>query len=496
MVTRPALLQQVRDRLLRQKRLNALGFFIPLAVSSWVFGLLVLRLFSFPQLLSFLPPLICCGFLGVALWKARAAVGLETVATLIDDKVGGKDRFLTLISAPQEITEEAFYSVIQRQTERLAGSFRLKYDLPFSFDKRIFFSVCGALFSLLLFLLLSHFERVPPFFAPVFWDGSIGQSQREAQDKAIKTLEEVAHRLLQHTSTPQEQMIGAQLSSLAQQLKDPTLSLQEKQQLIEEARKRLNLDIPFPQLLPFDLELFASKGRDGQDKGSEKDSAQKGNMSSANTEDKEGQSKSTSATATGNELQQNAKQDGEKNNQPQPRQEGGGITFDFPQDQKNNQERSPHDASGVGQQPAREQTKAGPSPGTDPTRPGGGQNDQAQNQKTQKGDAEGTREAQNKRSEGEVTIGQGRGERFLKPGEQPGGGFLTQDAHFVKVRVPIGQDAQANEGTRTANNSRAVPKTSYSNAPLKESAPEQTQGKQPIPLEYRAILKDNASDIF
>jgi hypothetical protein len=87
-------------------------------------------------------------------------------------------------------------------------------------------------------------------------------------------------------------------------------------------------------------------------------------------------------------------------------------------------------------------------------------------------------------------VGQGRGERFLKPGEQPGGGFLTQDAHFVKVRVPIGQDAQATEEARTANNGRAAPKTPYSNAPLKESAPEQAQGKQPIPLEYRTILKD------
>jgi hypothetical protein len=87
-------------------------------------------------------------------------------------------------------------------------------------------------------------------------------------------------------------------------------------------------------------------------------------------------------------------------------------------------------------------------------------------------------------------VGQGRGERFVKPGEQPGSGFLTQDAHFVKVRVPIGQDIQAKEGARTANNGRAAPKTPYSNAPLQESVPEQAQRRQPIPLEYRAILKD------
>jgi len=78
----------------------------------------------------------------------------------------------------------------------------------------------------------------------------------------------------------------------------------------------------------------------------------------------------------------------------------------------------------------------------------------------------------------------------VKPGEQPGGGFLTQDAHFVKVRVPLDHNGQADGGTLTANSGRATPKTPYSNAPLKESAPEQVQRKQPIPLEYRAILKD------
>jgi hypothetical protein len=317
------------------------------------------------------------------------------------------------------------------------------------------------------------------------------QSQQEVPDEAIKALEEVAHRLLRRTSTPQEQMIGAQLSSLAQQLKDPSLSLQEKRQLIKEARKRLNLDLPFPQILPFDLEIFASKSQDGQGEESEKGSSQKGNTSPANTGDKEEQArKSTSATTTGNELQQNAEQGEGKNKQPQSPQEGGGITFDFPQDQKENQERFPLDASGVGQQPSQKQTKASLSPGTDPTHLGEAQKDQAQNQKPQKGDAEGTVEEQNKRSEGGVTVGQGKGERFLKSGERPGGGFLTQDAHFVKIRVPTGQDTQAEDGGRTANNGRATPKTPYSNAPLKESAPEQAQGKQPIPLEYRAILRD------
>jgi hypothetical protein len=84
----------------------------------------------------------------------------------------------------------------------------------------------------------------------------------------------------------------------------------------------------------------------------------------------------------------------------------------------------------------------------------------------------------------------GKGERVLKPGAQAGGGFLTKDARFVKVRVPVGQEAQAEDDGRTVNSQRAIPKTPYSNAPLKEGRPDQVHLKQPIPLEYRAILTE------
>jgi len=54
-----------------------------------------------------------------------------------------------------------------------------------------------------------------------------------------------------------------------------------------------------------------------------------------------------------------------------------------------------------------------------------------------------------------------------------------------------GEEAQAEEDGRTANSQRTTPKTPYSNAPLKEGRPDdQTHLKQPIPLEYRAILTE------
>jgi hypothetical protein len=61
----------------------------------------------------------------------------------------------------------------------------------------------------------------------------------------------------------------------------------------------------------------------------------------------------------------------------------------------------------------------------------------------------------------------GKGERLLNLGHKLVV-FLTKDARFVKVRVPVGQEAQAEEDGHTANSQRATPKTPYSSAPLNE----------------------------
>ncbi|NOT54354.1 MAG: hypothetical protein HOP18_07095 [Deltaproteobacteria bacterium] len=76
----------------------------------------------------------------------------------------------------------------------------------------------------------------------------------------------------------------------------------------------------------------------------------------------------------------------------------------------------------------------------------------------------------------------------MKQGEQPGG-FLTKDARFVKVRIPFGGTPRAEGENLTENTDRAQPHTPYSNAPLKEAPPDHAQVKQPVPLEYRTILK-------
>jgi hypothetical protein len=59
----------------------------------------------------------------------------------------------------------------------------------------------------------------------------------------------------------------------------------------------------------------------------------------------------------------------------------------------------------------------------------------------------------------------------------------------VKVRIPMGNEPQGRGDTLADNYDPAQPKTPYSNAPLKDAPPDAVQPTQPIPLEYRTILK-------
>jgi hypothetical protein len=301
----------------------------------------------------------------------------------------------------------------------------------------------------------------------------------------LKDLEEIARTLISKGSTPQEQATGAQLLTLVQELKDPTLSPQEKRRLIDEAQQRMKLNLPLPQLLPFDLKLFATESKKDNGQGNQGDQPQPENKPLAKANQNLEQLKKTLSAAAGNEPQPGPQKDGEQ--KEQPREAGGSIKFNLPQPQSGKQQqRTSQEPSGQQQKSSQDQTPNNQMSGTDPNRPGG-QKDQGKNQE-QKGSTPDPQHNERQEKGTGSTIGGSPGERFLQPGEQPSG-FLTKDARFVKVRIPVGDEIQAESDRRTENRSPAQPKVPYSNAPLKEGPPDQAQPKQPIPLEYRKILQ-------
>lgn len=481
-----ALLQHTHRRLLLRKQLNATVLFLSLAVLGWVPSWIVLRACALPLWWSLFPMVVSVGFLGLAVWKTRQEVDAAAAAHVLDAASKGKERFLTLATTPSTLSADSLQGVVLHQAEQLTTSFQLEREVPFALERRVLW-LAGAAVASMLLLFFSPFPQ-SSVLAPFSPMQAPALTEDQRREELLAKLEETARQLMTPTATLQEQMGGAQLQALSQQLRDPSLSSQEKQQRIEEMQKRWNLDIPLPQLLPFDLQLFASKGKEDKSQGNDDKNSQGEQSSSAGTQQNLDQLQPSSSPSEGNNTQQEPQQDGEKKNQPKPQQNSGSLAFKFPQPQSKGKEQSPQEASGLEQTPAQAQVPDKNLPGVDPNRPG--DNQQAQNQHGNDPNQLGQLgEGQNKRGE-EGGSGFGKGERALKPGEQPGSGFLTQEARFVKVRVPLGQDVPGGEDGRTEHAGRATPKTPYSNAPLKEGTPDQAQAKQPIPLEYRSILAE------
>jgi hypothetical protein len=469
-VLAPAILiEHTGQRLLRQRQVNVLCFFLPLMVATGAVCRVALAAFSFPPLFALVPPALCGVFLIFALRQIRSVGNREATAVLLDEKTEGQERFLTLATCRQTQSNTLFLALVRQQAAKRSTLFVPAQDLPFTLDRRVPPTILGAV---LCVLGLYFFPQTPT--------GSL-LAPEPSPEAVLTELEETARALL--SSTPQEQIAGAQLLALVQELKDPSLSPQEKRRLIEEVQKRLNL--PLPQILPFDLKLFASKSKKDKGEGSESDQPQEEGKPLAKVKQNLEQLKKSLSAAAGNEPQPGPRKDGEK--KEQPREAGGGITFNLPQPQSGEQQqRSGQEPPGQQQKSSQEQEPNSQAAGTDPNRPGGQQNQTRDQEK--KGPTPGPQTTGREEKSKGPGIGQGVGERFLKPGEQPSG-FLTKDARFVKVRVPVGQEAQGKEDARTENRDRAVPKTPYSNTPLKEGPPDQAQPKQPIPLEYRDILQ-------
>lgn len=479
MIAPLSLIERTGQRLLRHQQINILSFFLPLAITAVVVGRTLLTAFSFSFLLVLIPLVLVGAFMGAALWRARKVGEREAAAALLDEKTEGQERFLTLATLTQKEKDMPLFSLVQRQAEGKAAAFAMTREVPFQLDRR---GLLSLLASVLCILALLFVPLSPPtwLFLP--------QSEPEAM---MADLEEIARTLLNQGKTPEEQVAGAQLLALAEELKNPALSPQEKDRLIEETEKRIKLNLPLPQLLPFDLKIFTSDSKKNEGKGGgESDQPQSNDQPLKGGKEGDQPKKSSNSTA-GNEQQPGPGNKGEqKKDQSQPRDAGGGIKFDMPQQQQEGkkQERPGDKQSGQQDKSSQnpDQAQNSQTPGSDPNRPGGQQGQG--NDPEKKGPNPNPQQPGQAEKGTGATAGHGPGERFLRPGEQPGG-FLTKDARFVKVRVPVGQEAQDDNGGRTDNPNTTVPKTPYSNAPLKEGPPDQAQPKQPIPLEYRDILQ-------
>ena len=470
------LINRTAQHLRRQRRLNVLGFFLPLGVALGLGGGLLLASVSWPLSLLLAPLGGWAFFLWTALRHTRHDAEHHSAAALLDERTLGKERFLTLatLSQPQASTglskkraSSTLVSLLERDTDKRAAFFVPERDVPFRWDRRV---PIGLLVSGLcvagafgLFVLSS--QPISALLPP-----RLDLSQ---QPLHLAELEKKARELATQGATRPEREAGAELLSLVARLKAPELSPQEKERLIEETQQRLRLNIQLPQLLPqlVSIDLLATQGRQEQD-GAGDDQQSPGDRKN---------SSAAEGTGQGPDRRDDKPAAGGRNRQAEPPQQaGGGIQFEPPEQHG---DKKPQSDQGAGRtrRAAAQHDPALRVQGGDPDSPGG--------QRGQDPSTPGLRPDPNRTQPtgSGSEPGQGPAPRFVRAGEKVGG-FLTKDVRFVKVRVPAGDTGHSDTQERTANTSPARPITPYSNAPLTDQAHDSTPAGQPIPLEYRPIL--------
>lgn len=462
----PGVINRTAQRLRRHRYLNILSFFLPLGLALGLGGSLTLVSLSWPLTLL-LGPL---GGWAFFFWKTLRHVHMshETAAALLDEKTLSKERFLTLVTLAQPPDHMAL--LLQRDTARRAAFFVPEREVPFQLDRRV---PIGLLVSGLCVAVALGLFWPRPQPQPI--SARLSPSL-DPSSESLAELEKKARELAAQGNTPQEQAAGTELVALVEQLRMPGLSRRQKERLIEEAEQRITLDIRLPQLLPIDLKLFAAEGRNDGAGGNQKQDLAK-QSEGLNTP-----SSAAEGTQAGQQPRDAGPSEGDQNHKPP--QQGGGIQFE--QTERHGQQQPPAEqqADGArGVSPRHAPTQR--AQGDDPNIPG---ERHRPDRNTPGPQSDPNRAGPKGRGGGK---GPSQGKARVQAGEKPGG-FLTRDARFVKVRVPVGEVAQSDTWQRTANTSPARPRTPYSNAPLTDRQRGPARVRQPIPLEYRPLL--NAVD--
>ena len=504
-----ALLAGAVRRARRQKSANALAVFLPLGAAAYFLGASLTRAFGLPV---WIPAGLAAAVLGgliFALLTTRRATQTRTIASLLDEKTGGEERFLTYVSLPDVSLSKSAASDVRThlrvQTSRKAALFVPKRDLPFRLDRRVPLACAAAILSGLLFGIVSGDEATgretggPP--------ATVGIDP-PAVDALIRAIEQTAHALTQPASVTRtdqdadatekgqtgQRKIGEALRDLVQRLESPALTPQQKRRAIEETQKRLNLPVSLPRVLPIDLELLGSdNGQNGQPGKQGDDSLADLNQNLERLKQALSQTSGSEPGTRQTDRNSVAQTESGKAGDPEPKAAGGGIQFDgFPDEPRRERADRTESGSPGQQQTSRTDPESRQAAAVDPGKAGPVPHRQAARSDPTATSPSGAnrRNAEQPGPAGETagrSGGQGDGERYYEPGERTDG-FTTKDVGYVKVRIPASASTGSDRPQLADNPDPAVPVTPYSNAPLAEDPQNPNTPQQPIPYEYRAIL--------
>lgn len=363
----------------------------------------------------------------LGLTSIRKAPSVRHAARLIDLRVRGQERFLTVATVDPAGHPEPLLARLKAEASALASRLRLQADFPYRPKRSSLLSLAAS------FLALAVFQLLLPHFGP---------SGPPAARKAERRQELLSF----------DRADG--MRKLFERLRDPALSLAEKKELIEKLRDQLAREAGWSeQEKALARERLEQPERDLSQGGgqAERQDRGAGGIESNLPEESKGDQRKSGSGGSGEELGATEKS-GKQRNEKTTNAEGQG------------QEPKPSEADKGGRSPQEGERKT-------------------------KGEAPGV-----KRGEGAGGAGQpdqmpqspppdrfypaGQGERRLK-----GAGYVT-------VELPEAEEASHGGSGKEIERKIRRPRVPVGNAPLPPAAgPEAAREKQPLPLEYRDIIR-------
>jgi hypothetical protein len=447
-----SLVQRLAARLSRQALWDLLLIFLPplMAVIFTVATLFWLSWLS--PLAGILAAALALGLALLAVWLRLRPErpNMATAARLVDHRTGAQDHFLTLATVDLQNQPAPLLARLRQQTSGYRRQIELNRDFPYRFKPSAYWSVSTSLVVILLLY----------FFLPVV------QSARHPSTISQR-LREVAHEL---TKRPTFNSLAKELEALAAKLDDPKIPAEEKQAEVQKLERKI---------------------ADQQKKEEQKDNqnllGQAANALNGAEQQQSagGQEQKKDQKNGGGGLQTNAQQEGQgesKQSQGGSGEGKGESTAQLSRDMDQG-----NSAQGDPKEPGQDKNRQGDSKNNQPDPNNPGKESQEKAGKTQGGSKEGAGKEQ-KASEAPPQGGP-PADRLYRPGEGNNG---LKGAGYVTVQLPEDVIADAKGETRAtkeSKNSRNKTQVPVSNVPLPAHVPNAPTEKQPLPIEYRGIIR-------
>jgi hypothetical protein len=389
----------------------------------------------------------------------------------IDHRLTAKETFLTWTTVPEPARGPLWPVVAERASETARGKSPRRFAAAFAWRAPL----ASLALSVVAVALLALFVELRPV-------------------EPTARLLDIADRLDAPGRDAASRALAAELRELARKLADPNVSAEEKRELAAEMRQKLE-------------QQQKQQGGQGKEAGQSKEQKGSGQQSGATAEKGEGKGEQkgqqggqqqgggeagAAAAALGEiEKELAGESPGEKESQAEPKKEngekgqGGGI-----QGPSEGQRAGEKPGEGDGNQPGPKneagKSEQGEGEGGRQTseRPEG---QQAENPPGQRPKGDGSGEGEGASGKPSPSDDGQKAEKYYKLGDGPDA-LRVEDGQFVKVLVPEQGGGVGTE--RVQKPGEAVVETPFGNAPLpSEGPPGAADERQPVPLEYRPILR-------